>query len=235
MLSHLRFVAHIARSYIGYGLPYADLVQEGNMGLMKAVQHYDPDKGARLISFAVHWIKSDIHDYILRNWSIVKIATTKAQRKLFFNLRSKKKSSRWLTRAEAEVIAADLNVKPEEVLEMDKRLGSRDLSMALPGDGDDEDRPALPELPASVATQPVTVVEEEEYSRHNRQQVRLAMEGLDMRSRDIISRRWLNEDKAGLKELAAEYGVSAERIRQIEASAMKQIRRTLETSELANG
>ncbi|MGI9344770.1 MAG: RNA polymerase sigma factor RpoH [Gammaproteobacteria bacterium] len=226
ILSHLRFVSHIAKSYMGYGLPYSDLIQEGNLGLIKAVQNFDPDIGVRLVSFAVHWIKSEIHEYVLKNWSIVKIATTKAQRKLFFNLRKYKKNLGLLTDSEVEAIALELNVKPAEVRQMEKRLSYPDVSTtATEWDSTDSDQqPALPQLPASSSTEPATIVETQMQNAHNQALLQRALRKLDDRSQDILKRRWLSADKISLKELAGEYQVSAERIRQIEANALKQIR-----------
>lgn len=225
-LSHLRFVAHIARSYLGYGLPYADLVQEGNYGLVKAVQRFDPDVGVRLMSFASYWIKSEIHEYVLQNWSMVKIATSKAQRKLFFNLRGYKKTDNWLTSDEIKLIAEDLQVKPEEIKQMEMRLAQRDSSLPMPDDNE-EGVPSGPPLLAAEDTQPEVIVEEEDWRNRRSDMLHRALQQLDPRSRDIVQRRWLNEDKVGLKELGQEYGVSTERIRQIEVSAMTQLRKLL--------
>jgi RNA polymerase sigma-32 factor len=227
VLSHLRFVVHIARGYAGYGLPMNDLVQEGNIGLMKAVKRFDPDVGVRLVSFAVHWIRAEIHEYVLRNWRLVKVATTKAQRKLFFNLRRLKTNLSWLTADETRAVAADLGVSPGEVTEMERRLSARDLSFDAAPDADEEDSygPAS-YLPAADAD-PAEQVETEQWNRSSSQNLSAAMERLDERSRSILQRRWMNEDKATLHELAAEYGVSAERIRQIEAGAMTRLRALL--------
>jgi RNA polymerase sigma-32 factor len=226
VLSHLRFVVHIARGYVGYGLPMGDLVQEGNVGLMKAVKRFDPDVGVRLVSFAVHWIRAEIHEYVLRNWRLVKIATTKAQRKLFFNLRRLKKNLAWLTDAETRAVAKDLGVTPEEVTEMEKRLSSRDLSFDPAPDSDDEDTysPAV-YLPAADAD-PSVLVEREEWDDTTADRLGVALEGLDARSRDILKSRWMSGDgeKATLHDLAERYGVSAERIRQLEANAIKKLR-----------
>ncbi len=233
ILSNLRHVVHIARGYLGYGLPLADLIQEGNVGLMKAVKRFDPDVGVRLISFAVHWIKAEIHEYILKNWRIVKIATTKAQRKLFFNLRSQKKRLGWLNMAEVEAIARDLNVKPESVLQMERRLSGQDLDFtSLGGSGDSEDSAYAPEeYLVSEGQDPAPAVENAEWEERQLTQMNNAIEALDDRSQDIIRRRWMySEEKAGLQELADEYGVSAERIRQIEVAAMKKIRKALEVA-----
>ncbi len=218
VMSHLRFVVHIARSYAGYGLPQGDLIQEGNLGLMKAVKRFDPNMGVRLVSFAVHWIKAEIHEYVIRNWRIVKIATTKAQRKLFFNLRSLKKSSKKLTLEEAQSIAKDLNVTPEQVLEMEGRLTAYDAAFEAQGDDDDEGSthvaPAL--YLEDNRYDPARLVEEEDYEEQSTSALHDAMEQLDDRSRNILQRRWLDDDKSTLHELAAEYNVSAERIRQLE-------------------
>ena len=228
VMSHLRFVVRIARGYNGYGLPQSDLVQEGTVGLMKAVRRFDPDMGVRLVSFAVHWIKAEIHEYILRNWRIVKVATTKAQRKLFFNLRSAKKRLGWFSQQEVEEVAEDLGVKPETVLEMESRLSNYD--MAFDGFGnDDDDGPAL--APAAylpdLRDEPSAAIEQADTEQHERDILHHALAALDERSRDIVTRRWLTENKETLHELAAEYGVSAERIRQIEAAAMKKLRSSL--------
>ena len=230
VLSNLRFVVHIARGYMGYGLPLADLIQEGNIGLMKAVKRFDPHVGVRLISFAVHWIKSEIHEYVLKNWRIVKIATTKAQRKLFFNLRSSKEGLGWMNQAEVERIAADLKVKPEEVLQMESRLGGRDVSFsATAADGEDA---YVPEDYLASQADSYAAMEEAEWQEQREDQMRDAMLTLNERERDILQRRWLHDgEKAGLQELADEYGVSAERIRQIESAAMKKIRKSIETVE----
>jgi RNA polymerase sigma-32 factor len=225
VLSHLRFVVHIARGYSGYGLPLNDLVQEGNIGLMKAVKRFDPTVGVRLVSFAVHWIRAEIHEHVLRNWRLVKVATTKAQRKLFFNLRRMKKNLTWLSPEETQAVAADLGVTPAEVTEMERRLSARDLSFDTSStDGEDEDSygPAayLPALDADPAEQ----AEREEWSSTSSEQLAAALERLDDRSRTILQRRWMSDDKATLHELADEYGVSAERIRQIESGAINRLR-----------
>ncbi|RKG38288.1 RNA polymerase sigma factor RpoH [Acinetobacter rongchengensis] len=226
VMSHLRFVVHIARSYAGYGLPQGDLIQEGNLGLMKAVKRFDPNMGVRLVSFAVHWIKAEIHEYVIRNWRIVKIATTKAQRKLFFNLRSLKKSSKKLTLEEAKSIANDLNVTPEQVLEMEGRLTAYDAAFEAQGDDDDEGSthvaPAL--YLEDNRYDPARLIEEEDYENQSTSALHDAMEQLDDRSRNILQRRWLDDDKSTLHELAAEYNVSAERIRQLEKNAMDKIK-----------
>ncbi|MFC6051507.1 RNA polymerase factor sigma-32 [Acinetobacter sp. Ac_877] len=226
VMSHLRFVVHIARSYAGYGLPQGDLIQEGNLGLMKAVKRFDPTMGVRLVSFAVHWIKAEIHEYVIRNWRIVKIATTKAQRKLFFNLRSLKKSSKKLTLAEAQSIAKDLNVTAEQVLEMEGRLTAYDAAFEASGDDDDEGStyvaPAL--YLEDNRYDPANLVENEDYEEQSTAALHDAMGQLDDRSRTILQRRWLDDDKSTLHELAAEYNVSAERIRQLEKNAMEKIK-----------
>ena len=226
VMSHLRFVVHIARSYAGYGLPQGDLIQEGNLGLMKAVKRFDPTMGVRLVSFAVHWIKAEIHEYVIRNWRIVKIATTKAQRKLFFNLRSLKKSSKKLTLEEAKSIANELNVTPEQVLEMEGRLTAYDAAFEAQGDDDDEGSthvaPAL--YLEDNRYDPARLAEEEDYEQQSTSALHSAMGQLDDRSRNILQRRWLDDEKSTLHELAAEYNVSAERIRQLEKNAMEKIK-----------
>lgn len=224
VMSHLRFVVHIARGYLGYGLPIGDLVQEGNVGLMKAVKRFDPGVGVRLVSFAVHWIRAEIHEYVLRNWRLVKVATTKAQRKLFFNLRKLKKNLGWLTESERLAVAHDLGVAPEEVTEMEKRLSSRDLSFDPIVDSDDEESytPAM-YLPSPDAD-PAVTVERQEWEDTTAENVSAAFETLDQRSRDILASRWMTDNKATLHELAERYGVSAERIRQIEANAIRKLR-----------
>jgi len=225
VLAHLRFVVHIARSYSGYGLAEADLIQEGNVGLMKAVKRFDPNKGVRLVSFAVHWIKAEMHEYILRNWRIVKVATTKAQRKLFFNLRSRKKSLGWLSAEETRAIAADLGVDEVEVTRMEGRLASRDIAFDAPTDSDEDDAWQAPQyFLTDGQTDPGQLVEAEDLAQDSSARLHTALAELDVRSRDILERRWLTDDKATLHELAAEYEVSAERIRQLEANAMKKLR-----------
>jgi len=225
VLSHLRFVVRIARGYSGYGLALPDLVQEGTLGLMKAVRRFDPDMGVRLVSFAVHWIKAEIHEFILKNWRIVKVATTKAQRKLFFNLRSSKKRLGWFSREEVEGVAEDLGVKPETVLEMESRLSGHDLAFDGPMQ-DDEDAPIaspagyLPDL----RLEPSRLLESCDSEQHRKEQLLDALEGLDERSRAILEARWLGDKKATLHQLADRFGVSAERIRQIEKSAMNKLR-----------
>jgi len=225
VLAHLRFVVHIARSYSGYGLAEADLIQEGNVGLMKAVKRFDPNKGVRLVSFAVHWIKAEMHEYILRNWRIVKVATTKAQRKLFFNLRSQKKALGWLSAEETRAIAADLGVDEAEVTRMEGRLASRDIAFDAPADTDEEESWHAPQhFLSDGQMDPSQLAEAEDFAESSAAQLQVALIDLDERSRDILERRWLVEDKATLHELAAEYGVSAERIRQLEANALKKLR-----------
>jgi RNA polymerase sigma-32 factor len=228
VLSNLRFVVHIARGYMGYGLQLGDLIQEGNIGLMKAVKRFDPNVGVRLISFAVHWIKAEIHEYILKNWRIVKIATTKAQRKLFFNLRKSKTHLGWMTQSEIEALAKELKVKPEEVMQMEARLGGADISFnATPEDG--EDGSYMPEDYLAASDDPSRELESADWEEQRETRMFSALAKLDERSRDILQRRWLAEgDKAGLQELGDEYGVSAERIRQIEAAAMKKLRKAIE-------
>jgi len=231
VLSHLRFVVHIARGYAGYGLPMNDLVQEGNIGLMKAVKRFDPTMGVRLVSFGVHWIRAEIHEYVLRNWRLVKVATTKAQRKLFFNLRRMKKNLAWLSADETRAVAQDLGVSTAEVTEMERRLSARDLSFDVGPDGDDEGDSYGPAayLPAADAD-PAEQVEAEEWSTSSQERLSAAMARLDDRSRTILQRRWMSENKATLHELAGEYGVSAERIRQIEAGAMTRLKALLPAS-----
>src|ERR1700683_5301575 len=227
VLAHLRFVVHIARGYGGYGLPMGDLIQEGNIGLMKAVKRFNPALNVRLVSFAVHWIRAEIHEYVLRNWRLVKVATTKAQRKLFFNLRRLKPNLSWLSADETRAVAKDLGVSPAEVTEMERRLSARDLSFDIAPDAeDDEGYGPASYLPAPDAD-PAEQVEAQEWSTSSSQNLSAAMERLDDRSRTILQRRWMNDDKATLHELAAEYGVSAERIRQIEAGAMPRLRALL--------
>ena len=220
--SHLRFVVKIARGYAGYGLGEGDLIQEGNVGLMKAVKRFDPTVGVRLASFAVHWIKAEIHEYILRNWRIVKVATTKAQRKLFFNLRGMKKSLGWLNVEEANAIASDLDVPTRDVIEMEKRLSGRDETFDLPVDDAEAYVPAV--YIDDERYEPAQAVEQAEWDDHAAALIADGLATLDERSRDIVERRWVHEPKATLHELAAEYDVSAERIRQIEAAALKKMR-----------
>jgi RNA polymerase sigma-32 factor len=227
VLSNLRFVVHIARGYMGYGLQLADLIQEGNVGLMKAVKRFDPEVGVRLISFAVHWIKAEIHEFVLKNWRIVKIATTKAQRKLFFNLRSAKTRLGWMNPAEVEAIAADLKVTPADVMQMEARLGGHDVSFsAVPEDGEES---YVPEDYLATEDTSIKAIEDSDWHEQREDAMRAAIAKLDERSRDILMRRWMADgQKAGLQELGDEYGVSAERIRQIEAAAMKKIRKAIE-------
>ena len=225
VLAHLRFVVHIARSYSGYGLAEADLIQEGNVGLMKAVKRFDPNKGVRLVSFAVLWIKAELLEYILRNWRIVKVATTKAQRKLFFNLRSQKKSLGWLSAEETRAIAADLGVDESEVTRMEGRLSGRDVAFDAPVDSDDEESWQAPQyFLTDGQMDPGQLVEAEDFAEDSAAKLQMALADLDDRSRDILERRWLLDDKSTLHELAEEYQVSAERIRQLEANALKKMR-----------
>ena len=226
VLSHLRFVVHIAHSYQGYGLPQADLVQEGNIGLMKAVKRFDPDVGVRLVSFAVHWIRAEMHEYILRNWRIVKVATTKSQRKLFFNLRSKKKRLGSLTMAEATSVAEDLGVSVKDVLEMERRLGAVDAPFdGAGGDSNDDENTFTPAAYLEDRRfDPAVMVEDQEWESHECAQLEVALAQLDPRSQDIIRQRWLGEKKSTLQTLADHYGISAERIRQLENNAMKKLR-----------
>ncbi len=226
VLSHLRFVVKIARGYKGYGLPLADLIQEGGIGLMKAVRRFDPDVGVRLVSFAVHWIRAEIHEYVLRNWRIVKVATTKAQRKLFFNLRSAKKRLGWLNREEVESVAEDLGVSPDTVLEMESRLSGQDVAFDPIDAGDDEDNSWTPAayLSAPVEVDPATTLEAVDWQEQNNQRLADALAQLDERARTILEQRWLNEDKATLQMLADRYGVSAERIRQLEKNALARLK-----------
>jgi len=229
ILSHLRLVVSIARGYLGYGLPHADLIQEGNIGLMKAVKRFDPDQGVRLVSYAMHWIKAEMHEYILKNWRLVKVATTKAQRKLFFNLRSHKEGLDSMTPAQVNALAETLNVKPEEVVEMETRLSGRDIALETPTD-DEDDRFAPIAYLSSDANEPTKVLEAKEYDRMQSEGLESALEKLDPRSRRIVEARWLASDEgsgATLHDLADEFGVSAERIRQIEAVALKKMKGTL--------
>ena len=225
VIHHLRFVVHIARSYQGYGLPLGDIIQEGNVGLMKAVDKYDPHRGVKLVSFAVHWIKAEIHEYILKNWRLVKIATTKAQRKLFFNLRGKKKSLDWLTKEEAEKIASDLNVEVKDVLHMENRLSSNDSSFDAPApSGDDDEIMSPSQYLEDKRYDPEIIVANEQAEQVNRSELVEALRMLDDRSKDILQRRYLSDQKATLHDLADEYEVSAERIRQIENTALKKLK-----------
>lgn len=228
ILSHLRFVMHIAKSYNGYGLPVADLIQEGNVGLMKAVKRFNPEKGVRLVSFAVHWIKAEMHEYILKNWRIVKVATTKAQRKLFFNLRGAKTKLQWLSADEAKAIADDLGVSVSEVTRMEGRLSAFDLGFDGSDDESDESAPQAPALYLEDQTQdPALVLENDDWQRSNNAGLYTALGELDERSREIIQARWLDGNKATLHELADKYQVSAERIRQLEKNAMKKVKAAL--------
>ncbi|MCB1824497.1 MAG: RNA polymerase sigma factor RpoH [Candidatus Competibacteraceae bacterium] len=230
IVAHLRFVVHIARGYLGYGLPLGDLIQEGNIGLMKAVKRFDPAHGVRLVSFAVHWIRAEIHEFILRNWRIVKVATTKAQRKLFFKLRGSKKRLGWLNNEEVNTVARELGVSPDNVLEMESRLSGHDVSFdpAPEADGNDEiDSYAPSAYLRDEQADPSETLEREDWEDQTVSRLGSALERLDPRSRDIVQRRWLNDDKPTLHELAAEYQVSAERIRQLETNAMKKLRAAL--------
>ena len=226
VMAHLRFVVHIARGYSGYGLPQADLIQEGNVGLMKAVRKFNPEVGVRLISFAVHWIKSEIHEYVLKNWKIVKVATTKAQRKLFFNLRNKKKDIIWLSEDDVKMISNELDVKEDTVREMEQRMSSHDVSFDPYSADDSEEGNTY--SPADYLTNedsdPMEIVEKEDFARDQINQLQNAISDLDERSQLILKERWLADDKPTLHELADKYGISAERIRQIEKKAMEKIR-----------
>ncbi|MGO4998758.1 RNA polymerase sigma factor RpoH [Oceanisphaera sp. W20_SRM_FM3] len=231
IMSHLRFVVHIARGYSGYGLPQADLIQEGNIGLMKAVKRFDPNVGVRLVSFAVHWIKAEIHEYVLRNWRVVKVATTKAQRKLFFNLRKSKKRLGWFNQAEVEMVAENLGVLPAEVVEMESRMSAQDPAFDLSSDDDDRDTSFSPvqylqDHSSDVARQ----VEADNWEQTSNRRLRAALATLDERSQHIIQARWLDEEeKITLQVLADEYGVSAERIRQLEKSALKKLKSAMDS------
>ena len=229
IMAHLRFVVHIARGYNGYGLPLNDLIQEGNIGLMKAVKRFDPAHEVRLVSFAVHWIRAEIHEFILRNWRIVKVATTKAQRKLFFNLRSSKKRLGWFNQAEIDAVAKDLGVSPATVVEMESRLSGQDISFDPVPEGEDGDNDSY--SPASYiddpSADPAMALEQQDWEDNTNYQLAAALDKLDARSRDIVQRRWLEEDKPTLHELAAEYKVSAERIRQLENNAIKKLKLAL--------
>ncbi len=230
VVSHLRLVVSIARGYVGYGLPQADLIQEGNIGLMKAVKRFDPERGVRLVSFAMHWIRAEIHEFVLRNWRLVKIATTKAQRKLFFNLRSMKKGLGTLGADEVQTVARDLGVKPEEVVEMETRLGGRDMSLEPVGDDEAEQYAPIAYLTADDA-EPDAILEATQTARLRSEGLEKALAGLDARSRRIIEARWLAEkDSATLHDLATEFGVSAERIRQIESKAMEKMKHQIATA-----
>ncbi len=227
IMSHLRFVVHIAKSYSGYGLPQADLVQEGNIGLMKAVRRFNPDFGVRLVSFAVYWIRAEIHEYVLRNWRIVKVATTKAQRKLFFNLRGKKKSLGWLNHKEVTAIADDLGVSHKDVLEMESRMSGIDMGFDEPDNDDDNNTVAPVTYLQDMSQEPASQIEASNWKEHNHTRLSNALACLDDRSRDIIQRRWLTENKSTLHQLADTYRVSAERIRQLENNAIKKLKTAL--------
>ncbi len=231
ILSHLRFVVHVARSYAGYGLPQADLIQEGNIGLMKAVRRFNPEVGVRLVSFAVHWIKAEIHEYVLRNWRIVKVATTKAQRKLFFNLRKTKQRLGWFNQDEVEMVAKELGVTSKDVREMESRMSAQDMAFDMSADDDSQE--GLPIAPVlylqDKASDFADGIEEDNWENHAADKLSVAIEGLDERSQDIIRCRWLDDDnKSTLQELADKYGVSAERVRQLEKNAMKKLRVAIE-------
>ncbi|MGB9429499.1 MAG: RNA polymerase sigma factor RpoH [Gammaproteobacteria bacterium] len=226
VMHHLRFVVHVARGYLGYGLPLGDLIQEGNIGLMKAVKRFDPEVGVRLVSFAVHWIKAEMHEFILKNWRIVKVATTKSQRKLFFNLRSSKKRLGWMNRAEVETIAKELKVSPQDVMEMESRLSGHDITFDTTPETEDEDSHSVAPaayLAADVESDPAKALERADSKTRGEAQLQRAFVKLDNRSRHIMQRRWLDENKATLQELADHYGVSAERIRQLETNAIKKL------------
>lgn len=234
VMSHLRFVVHIARSYNGYGLSQADLIQEGNVGLMKAVKRFNPEKGVRLVSFAVHWIKAEIHEFILKNWRIVKVATTKAQRKLFFNLRGQKKGLGWLTNDEAEAVAQDLGVKVKQVREMESRLSAYDLGYDLGADDSDEDAWQAPaNYLEDRSADPSLLLEQDDWQSSAEDRLYQVLAELDERSRDILQQRWLDENKATLHELADKHGVSAERIRQLEKSALKKLKSAMGSEFIA--
>ena len=228
VMSHLRFVVYIAKSYAGYGLAQADLIQEGNVGLMKAVKRFDPTVGVRLVSFAVHWIKAEIHEYVIRNWRVVKIATTKAQRKLFFNLRKSKKRLGWFKKEEVEAVAEDLNVSTKDVLEMESRLNAQDHAFDLNANDDEDNNFApinyLEDKSANVEIQ----IEQENTDLHTKNKLYSALSTLDSRSQDILSSRWLSEPKATLHDLAARYSISAERVRQLEANALKKLKTNMD-------
>ena len=230
ILSHLRFVVHIARNYSGYGLPQADLIQEGNIGLMKAVRRFNPEVGVRLVSFAVHWIKAEIHEYVLRNWRIVKVATTKAQRKLFFNLRKTKQRLGWFNQDEVEMVARELGVSSKDVREMESRMAAQDMAFDMPSDDESESHSVAPVLYLQDKTSNFADgIEDDNWEEQAANKLTDAMQGLDERSQDIIRARWLDEDnKSTLQELADRYGVSAERVRQLEKNAMKKLRAAIE-------
>ncbi len=228
VMSHLRFVVHVARGYSGYGLPLGDLIQEGNIGLMKAVKRFDPDQGVRLVSFAVHWIRAEIHEFILRNWRIVKVATTKAQRKLFFNLRRQKKRLGWLNQTEVNRVAEDLGVKPEVVTEMESRLSGQDVSFDLTSDDEDSRYVAPAAYLEGLTVSPAEAIEAQDWEDHHHNLLFDGIENLDDRSRDIIQSRWLMDPKTTLQDLADKYQVSAERIRQLEVAALKKLKARFE-------
>ncbi|EMP4352754.1 RNA polymerase sigma factor RpoH [Proteus mirabilis] len=230
ILSHLRFVIHVARSYSGYGLPQADLIQEGNIGLMKAVRRFNPEVGVRLVSFAVHWIKAEIHEYVLRNWRIVKVATTKSQRKLFFNLRKNKKRLGWFNQDEVELVAKELGVSESDVREMESRMSAQDMAFDMSADDSDDSHPVAPVLfLEDKSSDFADDIEEDNWDNHAADRLTLAIKTLDERSQDIIRARWLEDDnKSTLQELADKYGVSAERVRQLEKNAMKKLRLAIE-------
>jgi len=230
IVSNLRFVAHVARGYLGYGLPLPDLIQEGNIGLMKAVKRFDPDMGVRLVSFAVHWIKAEIHEYIIQNWRIVKVATTKAQRKLFFNLRKHKTHLGWLSTDEANNVAEELGVDVATVYEMESRLSGQDVAFDAPDEADDADRDIASPIHylSQAHADPADLLEEDDWGDYKQQSLIRAISELDDRSQDIVRSRWLSEEKLTLHDLAARYNVSAERIRQLENTAMKRIRLSME-------
>ena len=228
VLAHLRFVVHVAKGYTGYGLALGDLIQEGNIGLMKAVKRFDPDHGVRLVSFAVHWIRAEMHEFILRNWRIVKVATTKAQRKLFFNLRKSKKRLGWLNYEEVRIVAKNLGVKPEVVLEMESRLSGQDVGFDLPPNADDEIPYVAPVAYLESKSQdPEMETESADWTNHNNTLLYAGLDELDERSQDIIRSRWLQDGKMTLQELANRYGISAERIRQLEANALRKMRASI--------
>jgi RNA polymerase sigma-32 factor len=228
VLAHLRFVVHVAKGYTGYGLALGDLIQEGNIGLMKAVKRFDPDHGVRLVSFAVHWIRAEMHEFILRNWRIVKVATTKAQRKLFFNLRKSKKRLGWLNYDEVQTVARDLGVKPEVVLEMESRLSGQDVGFDLPPNADDEMPYVAPvAFLESKSADPHDTAEAEDWRAHNDTLLYQGLDELDERSQDIIRSRWLQDGKVTLQQLADRYGISAERVRQLEANALRKMRASI--------
>ncbi|MEW6984222.1 RNA polymerase sigma factor RpoH [Colwelliaceae bacterium 6471] len=231
IMSHLRFVIHIAKGYAGYGLPQADLVQEGNVGLMKAVKRFNPEVGVRLVSFAVHWIKAEIHEYVLRNWRIVKVATTKAQRKLFFNLRKNKKRLGWFSHEEVNTVAETLGVTPKDVMEMESRMSNQDQAFELSSDDDEAGSGASSFSPAQYledkSSDLATSVEDENWQNNANQRLSTALVSLDDRSRDIIRTRWLEDDKSTLQELADKYEISAERVRQLEKNAMSKLKNAM--------